>query len=76
MVPDQGHVEKKLELSRCQIANFYLRINICNFFYKYEQTFVNPLDPETAAAGRSVQSWNGRRPHTRHSIKKILAINY
>ena len=32
---------------------------------------VNPLDPTTAAAGLSVQSWNGRRrPHTGPTIKK------
>ena len=37
---------------------------------------LNPLDPTTAAADRSVQSWNGRRwPHTGPSIKKIMANN-
>ena len=44
-------------------------------------TMVNPLDPTTAAAGCSVQSWNSRRrlpppPHTSPSIKKILVNNY
>ena len=34
-------------------------------------TGVNPLEPAMAAAGHSVQSWNGRRrPHTGPTIKK------
>ena len=32
---------------------------------------INPLDPTTAVAGLSVQSWNGRqRPHTGPTIQR------
>ena len=45
--------------------------------FKSMHPFINQLDLTTAAAGRSVQSWNGRRrPHTGPYIKKILANNY
>ena len=66
-----------------QFANLFARLHRLSRGSFYTLTCaihavcLNPLDPTTAAAGRSVQSWNGRRRlHTGPSVKKILANNY